>query len=84
MTSKAQTMLTIALTAAVSVLMVDRMIEPAQAKDCPSAYRISQIVEDAVDDRTRIEANRVIERVLFCMDGARVTDSGRISTYCDS
>lgn len=34
MTNKAQTMLTIALTAAVSALLVDRTIEPAQAQDC--------------------------------------------------
>ena len=34
-------MLTIALTAAVSVLMVDRMIEPAQAQMCASAMELS-------------------------------------------
>ena len=37
MTNKAQTMLTIALTAAVSALLVDRIIEPAQAQDSASS-----------------------------------------------
>ena len=49
MTNKAQTMLTIALTFAVSVLMVDRIIEPAQAKDCASPYDVMS-VETAVSD----------------------------------
>jgi hypothetical protein len=42
MTSKTQTMLTIALTAAVTVLMVDRM-EPAQAQDCASVYDVMDV-----------------------------------------
>lgn len=70
MTSKTQTMLTIALTVAVSALLVDRIIEPAQAQNCASPY----VVED--------QANRVIKRVLYCMDGASV-DGGSIHTACN-
>ena len=44
MTNKAQTMLTIALTAAVSVLLVDRTIESAQAQDCASPSDVKEIV----------------------------------------
>ena len=47
MTNKAQTMLTIALTFAVSVLLVDRIIEPAQARDCASPFDVMS-VETAV------------------------------------
>ena len=54
MTTKTQTMLTIALTAAVSVLMVDRMIEPAHAQSCPSIEQI------------RSDNNRVIRHLTDC------------------
>lgn len=71
MTNKTQTMLTIALTVAVSALLVDRIIEPAQAQDCASRYDIKR------------EADRVIKRVLYCIDGGS-TDGGRLVTYCNS
>ena len=71
MTNKTQTMFTIALTAAVSLLLVDRIIEPAQAQDCASPYDVVA------------EADRVIKRVLFCIDGGYITD-GSLSTYCNS
>ena len=62
-------MLTIALTAAVLTLLVDKVIEPAQAQNCAS----QRDVEDAAD--------RVIQRVLYCIDGSSV--DGRLSTYCN-
>lgn len=50
MTNKTQTMLTIALTAAVSLLLVDRIIEPAQAQDCASSYEVNEAVSSARRD----------------------------------
>ena len=55
MTNKAQTMLTIALTLAVTVLITDRMIEPAHAQAC------------ATSSQVRENANYVVNRVLDCM-----------------
>ena len=55
MTNKAQTMLTIALTFAVTVLITDRMIEPAHAQAC------------ATSSQVRENANYVVNRVLDCM-----------------
>ena len=54
MTNKTQTMLTIALTAAVSVLMVDRIIEPAQAQDCAPMWQVTGVADgvSAVSDTT--------------------------------
>ena len=46
MTSKSQTMLTIALTFAVSALLVDRIIEPAQAQDCATSWELSDAVSE--------------------------------------
>ena len=43
MTSNTQTMLTIALTLAVTVLLVDRLIEPVQAQDCASVYDVMDV-----------------------------------------
>tara|TARA_B100001059_G_C17782899_1_gene555330 strand:- start:91 stop:297 length:207 start_codon:yes stop_codon:yes gene_type:complete len=68
-------MLTIALTVAVSALLVDRIIEPAQAQDCPSSWEIGRLVDDAAD--------KVINRVLFCVDGSTVNGNS-LSTYCNS
>ena len=28
--------------------------------------------------------SNVIQRILFCIDGSRISDSGRLSTYCNS
>lgn len=80
MTNKAQTMLTIALTAAVSVLLVDRMIEPAQANMlAPSKLQVEEML--------KAEADRVIERVLSCMEDSRMNkidgiDSYRLEMFC--
>lgn len=71
MNKKAQSMLTIALTLAVSVLIVDRAIEPANAQDCASSWEV-----DAA-------ADKVIQRVLYCMDHATVS-GGTLITYCNS
>ena len=54
MTHKAQTMLTIALTFAVTVLITDRMIEPAHAQACPTIEQI------------RSGNNRVIRTLMDC------------------
>ena len=62
-------MLTIALTAAVLTLLVDKVIEPAQAQNCAS--------QDDVEE----QADRVIQRVLYCIDGSSV--DGRLSTFCN-
>ena len=56
MTNKIQTTLTIALTAAVTVLLVDRIIEPAYAQDCASSYDVqtsSYEIEQAVSKARR-------------------------------
>ena len=58
MTNKIQSMLTIALTAAVLALLVDRVIEPAQAQDCASKLEVAMEVDNAAS------------RVLSCMDRA--------------
>ena len=70
MTNKVQSMLTFTLAVAVLSLLVDRGIEPAYAQDCATRYD----VESAAD--------RVIDRVLFCIDGSSV--DGSLSTYCNS
>ena len=56
MTNKAQTMLTIALTVAVSALLLDRIIEPAQAQSCASAYDVMNVETsvEAVGRQVRI------------------------------
>lgn len=41
MTNKTQTMLTIALTVAVSALLVDRTIEPARAQNCVASWQLT-------------------------------------------
>ena len=69
MNKKIQSMLTIALTAAVLTLLVDKVIEPAQAQNCAS--------QDDVEE----QADRVIQRVLYCIDGSSV--DGRLSTFCN-
>ena len=56
MTNKIQSMLTIALTAAVLALLVDRVIEPAQAQDCASTLDVAMKVDMAAN------------RVLSCID----------------
>ena len=66
-----QSILTAVLAVAVTVLVVDRTIEPAQAQSCASSWD----VEDS--------ASKVISRVLFCMDGSRLSNE-RLSTYCNS
>jgi hypothetical protein len=55
MTNKAQTMLTIALTAAVSVLLVDRIIEPAQAQNCASPYDVMDVGADVRELLTEMD-----------------------------
>jgi ABC-type phosphate transport system ATPase subunit len=50
MTNKTQAMLTIALTLAVTVLLVDRIIEPAQAQDCATTYEVEEAVRIARRD----------------------------------
>lgn len=70
MTTKVQSMLTFVLAIAVLGLLVDRGIEPAYAQDCATRYD----VESAAD--------RVIDRVLYCIDGSSV--DGNLSTYCNS
>lgn len=77
MTSKTQTMLTIALTAAVTVLLVDRIIEPAYAQNCPSASQIGNIVAEANYDTKK--------RLLYCINhsGINMKDGkGTLYTYC--
>jgi hypothetical protein len=69
MNNKIQSMLTIALTAAVLTLLVDKVSEPAQAQNCAS--------QDDVEE----QADRVIQRVLYCIDGSSV--DGRLSTFCN-
>ena len=59
MTTKTQTMLTIALTAAVSVLMVDRMIEPAQAADCASSMDVKWVEDRARDISAVLEITQI-------------------------
>mgnify|MGYP001189281064 CR=1 FL=1 len=46
MTNKIQTMLTIALTLAVTVLLVDRIIEPAYAQDCATSWELASAVSE--------------------------------------
>ena len=70
MTNKAQTTLTIALTFAVSVLMVDRIIEPAQAQNCATNLDV------------QFEASTVVRRVLECIDGSKVNENGYIRVDC--
>ena len=55
MTNKTQTMLTIALTVAVSVLLVDRIIEPAQAQDCASPWDVMEVGTDVRNMATDLE-----------------------------
>lgn len=71
MTSKSQTMLTIALTAAVSVLMVDRMIEPAQAQMCAQKFDITFAMDKAADE--------IVARVSDCIGKSQVRDNGYIT-----
>ena len=66
MTNKTQTMLTIALTAAVSILTVDRIIEPAQAQFCASSLDLSE------------QTNSIVRRVSQCIHGSQVGDGGWI------
>ena len=66
MTNKAQTMLTTALTAAVAVLMVDRIIEPAQAQMCASSYDLSA------------QTKSIVRGVSKCIHGSQVGDGGWI------
>ena len=71
MTNKTQTMFTIALTAAVSVLLVDRMIEPAQAQMCATSFDISYAVDNAADE--------IVARVSDCIGKSKVKENGYIS-----
>ena len=59
MTNQAQTMLTIALTFAVALLLVDRMIEPAQAHDqnCASPLNIDTAVHQLKSEMNIIGAD---------------------------
>jgi len=70
MTNKTQTMLTIALTVAVSGLLVDRTIEPAQAQDCATAYDIESAIGDM---RERV---MTVETHLFLMGVDVETNQG--------
>ena len=70
MTNKAQATLTIALTAAVTVLMVDRMIEPAQALSC--------IDEGVFYMELKNTENNVVRRVHNCFAGAQIDDDNLI------
>ena len=70
MTNKTQSMLTIALTAAVSVLLVDRMIEPAQAQMCAQKFDITYAVDKAADE--------IVARVSDCIGRSQVSDGGWI------
>ena len=66
MTNKTQSMLTIALTFAVALLLVDRMIEPAQAQNCASGWDVRQ------------QADRVIKKVLTCISEVYLYNGGTI------
>ena len=70
MANKVQSMLTFVLTLAVLTLLVDKGIEPAQAQECATSYDVAS------------QADRVINRVLYCIDGSSV--DGSLSTYCNS
>ena len=89
MTNKTQSMLTIALTFAVTVLLVDRIIEPAQAQDCASTWDVVQAVGDAQDRIEEIieeEVDRAYQRTLFCMNGSGISmngANGTLYTFCD-
>lgn len=68
MTNKAQSMLTIALTFTVLALVTDRLVEPAQAQDCASSRGPQR------------QADRVIERVLYCMSSSDISMNGENGT----
>ena len=55
MTNKTQTMLTIALTAAVSLLLVDRIIEPAHAQSCAPSWMVTDVNTEVVGVSTDLE-----------------------------
>lgn len=65
MTSKAQTMLTIALTAAVGVLIVDRMIEPAQAQSCAPMWQVVDLDTKVTDLKTVVDINQAMTRQIL-------------------
>ena len=70
MTNKAQTMLTIALTVAVSALLVDRIIEPAQAQSC--------VDEGVFYMELKNTENNVVRRLHNCFAGAQIDDDNLI------
>jgi len=71
MTNKGQTMLTIALTAVVGVLMTDRMIEPAQAQEfCAQSVDLT------------LQTNTIIRKMEDCIDGGKVDCRGYIKAGC--
>ena len=74
MTNRVQSMLTVALTFTVIALVADRLIESAQAQDCPSSREAQR------------QADRVIERVLYCVNGSGISmngENGTLYTFCD-
>ena len=73
MTSKTQTMLTIALTAAVTVLMVDRIIEPAQAQNCTPSWMVTDVNTAVMGLNTEVgKLRRTVDDVYFQVTLANV------------
>ena len=72
MTNKAQTMLTIALTVAVSSLLVDRTIEPARAQDCAPMWALLDVDSKVNDLKAIADINQKMTRqILVEMIGHR-------------
>ena len=73
MTNKTQTMLTIALTVAVSGLLVVRIIEPAQAADCATVYDVMDIGSAVNRVGTDVVSNQdMLIEALVRLDGIQI------------
>ena len=73
MTNKTQTMLTIALTVPVSGLLVDRIIEPAQAADCATVYDVMDIGSAVNRVGTDVVSNQdMLIEALVRLDGIQI------------
>lgn len=71
MTNKIQTMLTIALTAAVTVLLVDRIIEPAYAQDCATESSMEDEFEHTIEYLAALIVNQRVTTAQ-CLGGSIV------------
>ena len=72
MANKTQSMLTIALTFAVTVLLMDRIIKPAQAQDCAPMWAVLDVDSKVNDLKAIAEVNQNMTRqILVEMIGHR-------------